>query len=200
MTSTQNVDEYWSELYDTGRDYRYITPGELSKLLDFAAGATSKTCLDIGSGTGQLTRELFHRGYQCVGVDAAASAVRIADSLTVVLPEKLRYLQFDIEQDDDAKLPYAPYALITCKFVYAFIKDKPAFLDKVGRLLQPDGIFVVITSHVQDLPPERRSIGVDDSELAALSEAFEQIACYKGDELGGALTYFVGRSKRILKT
>lgn len=191
--SAGNIDTYWSELYDDGRDYRFVTSGELSKLLSYTDAAMPKTCLDIGSGTGQLTRELFHRGYRCVGVDAAASAITTASSLTTVSRKELQYIHFDIENDSIDKLPHKSYALITCKFVYAFMRDKSAFLNNVKHLLVPNGVFMVITPRVEDVAAERRDIAVDDSELALLSANFKKLALYKGNESGGALTYFVGQ-------
>jgi len=193
MATTITTDDYWSGLYDEGRDYRFITSGELSKILSYADSKLPKACLDVGCGTGQLLRELFHRGYECVGVDAATSAIHLANSLTTVLPPQLQYLHYDIEHDDISKLPITAYSLITCKFVYKFIKDKPAFLKKVKSLLAPGGIFVVITPQEIDVAVERRNIAVSDEELSLLGSHFEQIALYKGNEPGGALTYFIGR-------
>ena len=193
MLNPSDTDIYWSRLYDNGRDFTLISSSTLTKLLSFADHTSPKTCLDIGCGTGQLTRELYHRGYQCVGTDASASAVRLASQLTVAPHDQLQYMQFDIEQDDAAKLPQQNYSLITCKLVYAFIKDKPAFIKHVKQLLAPGGTFVVITPYVDDTPTERRGIAVDDSELQLLAAAFRQEALYKGNEPGGALTYFIGR-------
>jgi hypothetical protein len=65
-------------------------------------------------------------------------------------------------------------------------------IEKVKQLLAPDGVFVVITPHTDDVPAERRSIAVNDSDLNLLSNAFRPLALYKGDEQGGPLTYFVG--------
>ncbi len=189
-----NTDAHWSGIYDSGRDFTLISDGMLTKLLSFTGGELPKTCLDIGCGTGQLTRELYHRGYKCVGIDASASAVKLASSLTVAPRERLRYLHFDIEYGDAAMLPAQPYSLITCKLVYAFIEDKPAFLRKVNKLLTPGGLFVVITPHVDDVPADRCGIAVNDSELGLLSRNFIEAAQYRGNELGGALTYFAGRA------
>lgn len=190
---SNDTDDYWSDLYDTGRDFTLITSKSLSKVLSYADSSLAKTCLDIGSGTGQLTRELYHRGYVCGGIDISTSAVKIAQSLTVMPQDHLWYRHFDIEQDDVDKLPGQQYSIITCKLVYAFIKDKPAFLQKIKRLLAPGGIFVVITPHADDTPAERRNIAVNNNDLALLSSNFNQLALYKDDQPGTPLTYFVGQ-------
>lgn len=100
---------------------------DITRFLSYADSDTPKTVLDIGSGTGQLTRELFHRGYKCVGIDVSLSAVKMAESLTVVPQASVTYLHFDIENDDLGKLPRASYGLITCKLVYASLRIERNF-------------------------------------------------------------------------
>jgi 2-polyprenyl-3-methyl-5-hydroxy-6-metoxy-1,4-benzoquinol methylase len=192
MPDRSAVGQQWSELYDSGRDYWLIPSAAVSRFLAFTDGMAPTTCLDIGCGTGHLTRELYHRGYQCTGIDASASAVRIASSLTTVPRDHLRYVQLDVEQDDLGALPQPSYPLITCKLVYAFIQDKPAFLRNVARLLNPNGVFVVITPLPEDVPPEKRHIAVNEQELELLASGFSEAASYRE----GALTYFAG-TKRI---
>lgn len=192
MPNLSNTDTYWSELYDNGRDFTLISGGTLSKLLSYTNSSLPKTCLDIGCGSGQLTRELYHRGYQCIGLDASVVAVQIASQQTVIPHNQLRYEHFDIEFDDFAKIPRQPYSLIVCKLVYAFIHDKPALIEHVNRLLAPGGIFIVITPHVDDTLAGRSGIAVGDNELELLANGFKQLDLYKGEERSGALTYFVG--------
>jgi len=192
MPTTPDLDTYWSELYDSGRDFTLTTSETLTKILSFTDPSLPKTCLDIGCGTGQLTRELYHRDYQCVGVDAATSAIKIAKSLTVAPREQLNYVRLDVEQGELSELPSQSYSFITCKLVFAFIKNKPDFLMKVKELLSPGGIFVVITPHIDDVLKERRGIAIDDAELALLSANFNQLSVYKGHELNSPLIYFIG--------
>jgi SAM-dependent methyltransferase len=184
----ENVDNWWSDIYDQGRDFTLAASHEISKFLGFAHPALPKTALDIGCGTGQLTRELYHRGYKTVGIDASTSAIQIACSLTVVPPEQLSYVRFDIERNEPGKLPHAPYGLITCKLVYAFIEDKPTFLKRVKQLLAPEGLFVVVTPLPEHVPPEKIEIAASADDVALLSSAFDVVAQY--EERG--LTYFLG--------
>ncbi len=62
-----------------------ISSQEMSSFLQYADPASPNTALDVGCGTGQLTRELWHRGYNVAGIDVAESAIMIAQALTVVL-------------------------------------------------------------------------------------------------------------------
>ncbi|MGH7196777.1 MAG: class I SAM-dependent methyltransferase [Candidatus Saccharimonadales bacterium] len=174
-----NTDQHWSGYYNQGKDFGLMTSQALTKLLSYVDGGIPKTNLDIGCGTGQLTRELYHRGYSCVGVDASAKAVEIARSLTV--REGLEYQHFDIEVGNPTELPKHPYSLITCKLVYAFIKEKPTFLHKVAALLSEGGKFVVITPLLSDVPPEKAGIAVDlEQATAELLELFSKVEPYQG--------------------
>lgn len=186
MNST--TDRHWSRYYTQGKDFKLIAAHTIDNFLHYRDPAAPKTCLDIGCGTGQLGRELWHRGYSVIGIDIAAEAIERARSLTK-LPEGLIYQHFDIEQDDSTTLALQPYGLIVCKFVYAFMQDKSAFLQRVASLLDSNGIFVVITPLAEYVLPEKRDIAVGEQELALLRQYFRQLAWYrvKGDG------YFIGR-------
>lgn len=186
---SQTTGQYWDQCYGSGRDFQLSSSSAISQFLVFADPSLDKTCLDIGCGTGQLTRELVHRGYKCVGIDASASAIKIAQTLTVAPDSELQYLQFDIENDDINNLPQQQFSLITCKLVYAFIKDRPLFLKKVRQLLAPGGIFVMITPLPENELPERKSITVSKPEIEVMGEYFDETHVYKAQKL----TCFVGR-------
>ncbi|MDN3263312.1 class I SAM-dependent methyltransferase [Streptomyces sp. CSDS2] len=158
--SNQNWDSY----YSANRDFSLMTSQALTKVLSHVDAGLKKTCLDLGCGTGQLTRELFHRGYDCVGVDLAESAVRIAQGLTTQALH-LTYMQGNLETLQSTDLPRQRFSLVTCKLVFAFIKDKERFLKFVYGLLPPGGTFVIITpvfgSQIGDKKP---GICVDRAE------------------------------------
>jgi 2-polyprenyl-3-methyl-5-hydroxy-6-metoxy-1,4-benzoquinol methylase len=182
------IDRRWSELYDQGRNYRLLGPQEMDKLLNFVPRTAPTTALDIGCGTGQLCRELHERGYSVVGVDASSSAIRKARSVEPSHRGRLSYVRCDFEHDDIADLPHQPYGLIICKLVYAFIKDQPAFLERVRRLLAPGGMFVVITPVPEEVPCEKKAIVARKHAMELLPLAFDQVAQYQA----GGLIYFVG--------
>ncbi len=181
-----NTDQHWSNYYDQGKDFGLITAQAITKLLSYVDDDLPKTNLDIGCGTGQLTRELYHRGYTCLGVDASAKALEIARSLT--MREGLEYRQFDVEAEGIKSLSDQSYTLITCKLVYVFIKDKASFLSKVTSVLAERGIFVIITPLTTDVPPEKAGIAIDfDQTIDELRAAFKKVQLYPGQ----GVTYFV---------
>ncbi len=187
-----NLDQNkWNTYYSQSKDFGLITSQSISKILEYTDPVLEKSCLDIGCGTGQLTRELYHRGYSCVGIDLSKEAIKIAESLTVVPKEKLSYKLHDFESEEIPSLFKANYSLITCKLVYAFIKNKTIFLSKVKKILNSGGIFVIITP-ITSPPEDRRPIEVSLSDtLEELSEFFEIIDHYPGV----GVTYIICKSK-----
>ena len=173
-----------------GNDFKLISAQEIDSFLSYISSDAPRTCLDLGCGTGQLTRELFHRGYRVIGVDASLEAVRRARKLTIAPSEQLAYVHADLEQD---LLPdiLAPAGLITCKLVYAFIKDKPTFLARVRSVLHEQGLFVVVTPMVADVAPEKKSIAANEEDVRLLEDYFAPVAHYRHK----GLTYFVCRPR-----
>lgn len=174
-----NLDQYWSAYYSSGSDFGLVTSQLLDKILDKVDVSLLKNNLDIGCGTGQLTRELSHRGYRCTGIDISTSAISAARRHTVQT-EELQYVHDDIEKIASSSLPSAPYSLITCKLVYAFMQDKPVFLDKVKSLLRDKGMFVIITPLNQP-GEDKKPVAVDyDYTLKELSAHFNNIVTIEG--------------------
>mgnify|MGYP001037481801 CR=1 FL=1 len=177
------TDQYWSDYYDKGRDFLAATTAEVDGFLMGLSPSTTQgfaTALDIGCGTGQLTRELHHRGFRVVGVDASTSAIVTARRATTAPTATLRYLRRDIERDGiDRALPLAPYNLVTCRYVYAFIKNKRRLLRNVSSVLLPDGAFVLITPLSDRVPPQKRDIAVDLADTRALLAEFFSVTSYE---------------------
>lgn len=184
---SSDLDQYWSEYYEDGKDFRLITSQALTKVLEHVDSSLPKTSLDIGCGTGQLTRELYHRGYRCTGIDSSSKAIELARANTIA-PE-LTYLHIDFENDDVKTLGDTPYSLITCKLVLAFIQYKEAFLRSVRQLLATGGSFVVISpAHMNDADATPISIHHDET-TKLLQVHFETATSF---ELEG-LSYFIAK-------
>lgn len=183
----RSMNDYWNECYATGKDFRFLSHRSITRLLDYIGQESERTCLDIGCGTGQLTRELIHRGYRCTGIDVSPKAISIASSLTV--SPQAKYLCLDVEKDSMQALSRS-YGLITCKYVYAFIADKTKFLGMVADRLSDDGTFFMIAPLTDDEPIERRAITVDyEQTMAELRAVFSVVETFPEQ---GAMC-FVGR-------
>ncbi|MET9971627.1 class I SAM-dependent methyltransferase [Streptomyces sp. NPDC006356] len=141
-TETHNAAAYWEQLWQAGRRYRGFNRPEREALLRQAGHGRGRPALDIGCGTGALTRCLSELAYRPTGIDCAPSAVALARDAYPTLDFQV----FDFTQDDPSGLPEPAYSLITCRLVYRWVPDKPAFLSRVRQLLAPGGIFWVATS------------------------------------------------------
>ncbi|MFD5004061.1 class I SAM-dependent methyltransferase [Streptomyces mutabilis] len=142
MTTASSA--YWEPLWSRGRRYRRITDAEARLLDEHLGPGHGRPALDIGTGDGALARFLHHRlGYRATGIDFAPSAVALAAAQDTVPGPSWQCMDF--AADDLSALPDTAYAVITCRLVYRWVEDKPAFLDRVRRLLPPGGTFWAVT-------------------------------------------------------
>ena len=189
--TTQAVQLRWDEIYSSGVDFTHTSTASLSRLLD-ASGLSGAhpSCLDIGCGTGQLVRELYHRGFQVLGIDISESAISIARASSIRNDDVISYRTMDVESNDLLNLYFAPYDLITCKLVFAFIKDKPRLLERVYSALKDNRVFTVMTPLPEDVFPDKKHIAVVyDDTMSLLNEYFEEVESYREQ----SLTYFIAR-------
>ncbi|MFI9359311.1 class I SAM-dependent methyltransferase [Streptomyces lydicus] len=143
MTTTANA-AYWEPLWADGRRYRQLCETEKRLMDQHLDPGHGRHALDIGSGDGTLARHLHHElGYRTTGVDCSPSALTLAAAHDSGPSPLWRCL--DIIADELATLPVPAYALITCRLVYRWMDNKPAFLHRVRQLLAPGGTFWVIT-------------------------------------------------------
>ncbi|MFF5705223.1 class I SAM-dependent methyltransferase [Streptomyces sp. NPDC012794] len=142
MTRTASA-AYWEPLWADGRGYRPLE-GREADLLQHALGSgRGRGALDIGCGDGGLARFLHHRlGYRVTGIDCAPSALAAARRSESGPGPVWRLMDFTA--DDLGELPEPAYSAVTCRLVYRWVEDKPAFLDRVRRVLAPGGVFWVV--------------------------------------------------------
>ena len=172
-TSNSNL---WDSSYENFKDFLAFTTQDISNILKSVEPTTVKTFLDIGCGTGQLGREFFHRGYTTVGIDGSSIAIKIAKEATIYGEDKIKYLHSSFEDFSESE---AIFGLITCKYVFAFIKDRPKFLNKVERLLSMDGVFIIISPNINKLPVEKAGIAVDNDEALVSLKYFFEVENYQ---------------------
>ena len=130
----------WNETYSNHHDYLQLPTHQVGKLCHVARSAP-KTALDIGCGTGQLARDLYHRGYQVTGIDISTEAISQAQASTIYT----QGITFAVRDITKPPLPPCHYGLITCKYVVAFIADRAAFFRAIGTFLEPTGVVAIIT-------------------------------------------------------
>lgn len=142
------------------RDYRQLPTHQVGELCHVARSAP-KTALDIGCGTGQLARDLYHRGYQVTGIDISTEAISQAQASTIYT----QGITFAVRDITKPPLPPCHYGLITCKYVVAFIADRAAFFRAIGTLLEPTGVVAIITPNPARVPAHKAHIAVPATQL-----------------------------------
>ncbi len=85
----------WNSIYKSGKDFGIIPEVIVDQILSFTEKKSS-TFLDIGCGTGQLSRSLYDKEYTGLGIDLSEEAVKIATSKNTFIT----YKALDIETAD----------------------------------------------------------------------------------------------------
>lgn len=110
---------------------------ELVPTVDVAA-----TALDVGCGTGDLTRLLADRGYQATGVDLEPAMLRIARERSAGQP--VAYREAGLADLDPAD---GRYDLVLCLNVLDWIEDLTSAFDQLRRLVRPGGELLLSVPH-----------------------------------------------------
>ncbi|MDT0547479.1 MULTISPECIES: methyltransferase domain-containing protein [Streptomyces] len=172
---------YWERLWHDGRRYRKVTGAETTLLARHLGPGRGRPALDIGSGDGALARHLHHQlGYRTTGVDCAPTAVALAAAEDVEDVEDESgpaWRLMDFTSDDLGKLPEPAYAAVTCRLVYRWVDDKPAFLDRVRHVLAPGGILWVVTELAErreDTDPLKK-LGITAADVEFLTAGWSVV-------------------------
>ncbi|MET9834026.1 methyltransferase, FxLD system [Streptomyces sp. NPDC006385] len=172
----------WSEHYNGGRGFRRLGDEEKSLLVEHTPALEGGRALDIGCGTGETSVYLASLGYTVDGADFAEGALERARAEHAGV-EGVRWLSLDVERDDLAALAEDGYDLIVLRLCIAFIRDRARVLRRLAARLHEGGVLVIITPIVENTPEERRHIALDENELAALTDGFEDVEQFDAEGL-----------------
>ena len=95
--------------------------------------------LDFGCGTGLLTVALAEAGAEVVGLDVSAAMLAVLEGKKVA---GVTTVQGPLDAASGAPALAAPFDLITCSSVCAFLQDYPGTVVELVALLRPGGLFV----------------------------------------------------------
>lgn len=124
-------------------EYERVRPSYPASLVDAAlsrAGAgAGDTVVEIGCGTGKLTRTLVERGVRVEAVEPDAEMIAVADR---IVPEGS--VRFHNAAFEAAELPEEAFPAVFAATSFHWI-DPSVGWSKVARLLRPGGVFALLT-------------------------------------------------------
>lgn len=103
---------------------------------------TGKTALEVGCGGGILTEEIFQMGFETTGIDPADASVLAATNHARAKGWPIRY-----QTGSGEKIPFddASFDVVFCCDVLEHVKDLPAVIAEITRVLKPGGVFIYDT-------------------------------------------------------
>jgi SAM-dependent methyltransferase len=122
-------------VYETLNGYELGTQPDFCR--ELATEIDAQAILDVGCGTGLITRELARLGYRMIGVDPAAEMLAVARTLPFA--DRVRWLHGDAGLVDEAE---ADLAIMTGHVAQFFLTDDDwhANLVALHRALRPGGL------------------------------------------------------------
>jgi SAM-dependent methyltransferase len=123
--------------FDRAADvYERARPEYPAEAVDWLLPAGAQTVLDLGAGTGKLTRALFARGLEVYAVDPAP---KMLDQLSASLPKAI----VRVGTAEDIPLADASVDAVFAAQAWHWV-DQSAALPQVARVLRPGGTLGLI--------------------------------------------------------
>ena len=176
--------DHAADTYDATRAWpEHVHTALTDALLAELRAAGAERLLEVGVGTGRISRPLMARGVRVTGVD-------IAPRMLQRLREQLgaEHTPPHLLLGDATRLPFAdasfPAALIV--HVLHLLSDWRRAIDELRRVLAPGGVFIHGTHHYPGDNPWTPSLQKRDEIIAALGGVSRKRADH--DDINGALS------------
>ena len=154
-------------VYESVNEYETGTQPDFCR--ELATEIDASTIVDIGCGTGLITRELARLGYRMIGVDPSSEMLKVARSRP--FGDRVRWLEGDASLVGDAG---ADLAILTGHVAQFFLTDDEwhANLVALHRALRPGGLIAFESRNPEAREWERwtRDVmrSVDDPEAGRI--------------------------------
>lgn len=127
--------------------YRDIYPQSMyQKLNELGVGRKDEKCLDIGTGTGVLPRNMYKYGAHFIGMDISENQIAMAKSLSNCMD--IKYISGNAET-----LPFKDESLSSVSAVQCWrYFDKDKLIPELHRVLKSNGVLAI--AFMQWLPEE----------------------------------------------
>jgi len=135
-TDLEEAYNLFSESYDTS-----IGTNFNERMLETIDGLAGKKILDVGCGTGSLSRLLAEAGGEVTGVDLSERMIDIAIEKT---QEDLgiAFVKADVRKTSFTR---NQFDIIMCKWVLSHYRRLDSFFTELDRVLKDDGLIVIST-------------------------------------------------------
>jgi len=147
--------------------YERTRPGYAEDAVDWLVGAAPKDVLDLGAGTGKLTRQLVARGHRVTAVEPSRE---MSAQLSAVLPS----VPTHVAGAEAIPLPDASFDVVTVAQAFHWF-DQARALPEIARVLRPHGVLALVWNIRDDSEPwvARLSavIGSEQSDDPGVEEA-----------------------------
>jgi len=139
-------------------------------LWSFAGDVAGLKVLDVGCGTGYLSRKLHERRADVIGIDFSEKMIEVAR-------EKAPSLDFRVESCTDlGSVEDGSIDVITANYVLMDTADLDGTMKAFYRVLKSGGVAIVIFSH-PCFPQSRATVGEDSIQYCWDFPYFEQRKC-----------------------
>ncbi|MBC8560036.1 class I SAM-dependent methyltransferase [Fumia xinanensis] len=143
----QNKDIDHGKAFDWGRtsaDYakfRDIYPDEFyERIASRGLGVSGQECLDLGTGTGVIPRNMYRYGARWTGADLAENQIREARRLAAESGMDIRFLAAPAEETG---LPDGAFELVTAAQCFWYF-DPARIFPEIHRMLKPHGHLLLL--------------------------------------------------------
>jgi SAM-dependent methyltransferase len=143
----------------------HVAPRLTAALLAELRAAGAGRLLEVGIGTGRITRPLMERGVRVAGVDIAP---RMLERLRAQLTP--RHAAPDLALGDATRLPFRDGSFRAALAVHVFhlVSDWRAALAELRRVIAPGGVFIHHVTRYLGENPWRASLDARDRVLGEL--------------------------------
>lgn len=178
--------QFWNDSYQGGKTYRQFSFIELEYFISH--GYIKGKVLDIGCGTGEFSIRLSQYGYEVLGIDISDIAIQKAKASAKLVGVNANFKVEEIENIFDS------FDTVTCKLVYAFVKDKETFNKKIVSILNSGGTFFIYTPVITEENKNKilkPSICVTLREIEDLKKIYTSVEIKKVHENAESEEYLV---------
>ncbi|WP_185994428.1 class I SAM-dependent methyltransferase [Nocardioides campestrisoli] len=140
---------------DEARVYHRGSPDYSREVADWLVGGSARSVLELGAGTGRLTRQLVAAGHDVHATDAEPAMLEV---LLEQLPRGARAPRTSTCRAEEPGVPDRSVDVVVCAESFHLFETEPA-LDAIARTLRPGGHLALVWHERDERIPWVRRLG-----------------------------------------